>query len=73
MMSIMLSLFSFHALEKTDLGVFDFWLFIEWSILEWFLTWFSMVQEFQYVRIFKVQSLSDWVHGCFRQNAIFKL
>ena len=34
MMSSMLSLFSFQALEKLDLEVLDFWLFTELSILE---------------------------------------
>ena len=40
MMSSMLSIFSFQALEKLDLEIMDFWLFIELSILEWFPTWF---------------------------------
>ena len=40
MISIMLSIFSFQALDKIDLEVFDFWLFAELSILEWFLTYF---------------------------------
>ena len=40
MMSSMLSLFSFQALEKLDLEVLDFWLFTELSILEGFSTWF---------------------------------
>ena len=38
MMSSMLSLFFFEALEKLDLEVLDFWLFTELSILEWFST-----------------------------------
>ena len=46
MMSSMLSIFSFQALEKLDLEIMDFWLFIELSILEWFPTWF-----FKYVLI----------------------
>ena len=36
----MLSQFSFQALDKLDLGILDFWLFTELSILEWFSTWF---------------------------------
>ena len=36
----MFSLFPFQALEKLDMEVLDFWLFIELSILEWFSTWF---------------------------------
>ena len=40
MMSSMLSLFPFRALEKLDLEILDFWLFTELPILEWFLTWF---------------------------------
>ena len=40
MMSKMLSIFSFRALDKLDLEILDFWLFIELSILEWFLNWF---------------------------------
>ena len=40
MMSSVLSLFSFRALDKLDLEILDLWLFIELSILEWFLTWF---------------------------------
>ena len=39
-MSIILSLFSFQALDKSDSEILVFWLFIECSILEWFLTWF---------------------------------
>ena len=38
MMSSMLSLFSFLALEKLDLEILDFWLFTELSISEWFST-----------------------------------
>ena len=38
--SSMLYLFSFRALEKLDLDILNFWLFTELSILEWFLTWF---------------------------------
>ena len=33
MMSSMLSLFSFQALEKLDLDILDFWFFTEMSIL----------------------------------------
>ena len=40
MMSRILSLFSFQALDKLDLDILDFWLFTELSILGWFLTWF---------------------------------
>ena len=40
MMSIMLSLSSFQVLGKLDLVVLEFWLFIELSILDKFLTWF---------------------------------
>ena len=40
MISSMLSLFTFRALEKLDLEILDFWLFTELSILEWFLTLF---------------------------------
>ena len=40
MMSIMLSLSSFQVLGKLDLVVLKFWLFIELSILDKFLTWF---------------------------------
>ena len=40
MMTSMLSLFSFQALEKLDLKVLDFWLFTELSFLEWFPTSF---------------------------------
>ena len=40
LMSSILSLFYFRALEKSDSEVLEFSLFIELSILEWFLTWF---------------------------------
>ena len=46
MMYIMLHLFSFQALDKTDLEVLDFCLFTELFILELFLDWF-----FKHVRI----------------------
>ena len=35
--------------------------------------WFSNMQEFMYVRIFKVQSLSVQDHGCFLQYVFFKV
>ena len=40
MMSSILSLFYFQALDKPDLDILDSWLFTELSILERFLTWF---------------------------------
>ena len=40
MVSRMLSIFSFRALDKLDLEILDFWLFTELPILEWILTWF---------------------------------
>ena len=40
MVSSMLSLFSFRALDKLDLEILDFWLFIDLSVLEWFSTLF---------------------------------
>ena len=40
MMSSMLSLFYFQALDKLGSDILDFWLFTELSILEWFPTWF---------------------------------
>ena len=40
MMSSMLSLFSFQAIEKLDLDILDFWIFTGLPILEWFTTWF---------------------------------
>ena len=51
--------------------VSDFWLFIELSILEWFLTWFSNMQKFPYVRIFKLQLISVKVLGRFLQYEFF--
>ena len=42
----MLYLFYFQSLEKLDLEILDFWLFIELSILECFSSLF-----FKYVRI----------------------
>ena len=40
MIHSILSLFSFHDLEKLDLEMLDFWLFTELFILELFSTWF---------------------------------
>ena len=36
----MFYLFSFQALEKLDMEILDFLLSTEFSILEWFSTWF---------------------------------
>ena len=41
--TIMLSLFSFRYLEKYDLEIMSFGLFIELSILERFLAWFFQI------------------------------
>ena len=40
MVSRMLSIFYFRALDKLDLEILDFWLFTELPILEWISTWF---------------------------------
>ena len=40
MISSIFFLSYFKSSEKLDMEVSDFWLFIELSILEWFLTWF---------------------------------
>ena len=40
MISSIVYIYSFLALKKLDLGILDFWLFIELPILEWFSTWF---------------------------------
>ena len=40
MMTSMLYLFYFGALDKLDPEILDFWLFTELSILKWFSTWF---------------------------------
>ena len=62
-MSSMLYFLYFQASDKLDSEVLEFWLFIELSILEWFSTWFS-----KHARVlFRVQSLSDSVHGPFLQ------
>ena len=72
MISIMLSLFSFQALEKLDLEILGFWSFTELSIWSGFRIGVSNMHLFVYVRIFKVQLLSDRVHGCFLQYVFFK-
>ena len=46
MMSSMLSLFFFQALDKLDSEILDFWLFTELPILEWISTW-----DFKYALI----------------------
>ena len=62
-MSSMLSLFSLQALDKLDLEILDFWLFMELSILEWFLTWFFKFALMILHTHFKLQYLYDRVHG----------
>ena len=73
MMSSMLSLFSFQAFQKLDLELLYFWLFTSFLFWSGFLLGFSNMQEFLYMRIFKVRSLSDQVHGHFLQCDIFNL
>ena len=53
--------------------------FLNFGYLQNFLFWsgswpgFSNIQEFLYMRIFKVQSLSDRGHGRFIQYVVFKV
>ena len=71
--SSMLSLFSFQALEESDLEVLDFWLFTELSILEWFLLGFQTCKNSRtYVFSNSYRSLIEFTAVFFRMR-FFKL